>query len=443
MKKFEATRRNSIDGKWYNIKRTDFVYDGKPGSYYKMWDDKVNSHCIIYDDHDCIWSIKHGPLGRFGRMFDVPKYQEFIDYVGILFNIEVPTITYDTDDLVIYNSTPPSEPDKRGIVKIVYQFIFNGIHGKYTQYKTDYKIENVIEYDGLKSVVVEWIIDSGLEYQGDCFPLPKYSDFVSQFKSTFVLSLPTVNKPDDNKIGAHSSVKKNLYDYVTEIYATDPRVIQQVDLGEEIDISTVNKPDTDKLVITDTNTRKNLAKNPNDDDYIETVKKFMYKGKEGKCTNVIFGILTENAIEYDNFKTVITEYHHDDGSVRCDINGDRYILPENSNFVNQIKDAFGVELPTVKREPNKIIILNKTHTCERDIYYTSYKFEFNGKPGTCLIRVGDDINATRITYDGEDKEWGRYYGEWDCTSYTFTDPKYNDFKKAAKEAFGIYDFPDR
>lgn len=201
MKKFEETRRNSIDGKWYNIKRTDFVYDSKQGSYYKIWDDKVNSHCIIYDGHDCIWSINHGPLDRFGRMFDVPKYQEFIDYVGILFNIEVPTITYDTDDLVIYNITPPSEPDKHGIVKIMYQFIFNGIHGKYTQYKTSYKIENIIEYDGIRSVVIEWIEDFGLEFKDDCFPLPKYSDFARQFDSTFDIKLPTVNKPDDTKSG--------------------------------------------------------------------------------------------------------------------------------------------------------------------------------------------------------------------------------------------------
>lgn len=34
-----------------------------------------------------------------------------------------------------------------------------------------------------------------------------------------------------NSLGAHSSVKKNLYDYVSKMYATDPRSIQQADLG--------------------------------------------------------------------------------------------------------------------------------------------------------------------------------------------------------------------
>lgn len=423
MKKFEATRRNSIDGKWYNIKRTDFVYDGKPGSYYKMWDDKVNSHCVIYDDHDCIWSINHGPLGRFGRMFDVPKYQEFIDYVGILFNIEVPTITYDTGDLVIYNSTPPSKPDNRGIVKIMYQFIFNGIHGKYTQYKTDYKIENVIEYDGLKSVVIEWIIDCGLEYKDDCFPLPKYSDFVSQFKDTFVLSLPTVNKSDNIKSG--------------EI---------------NIDISTVNKPDTDMIEIPVkthkqeekiSNTSKITILDKTEDRYnyeeyecIDSVTKFMYNGKEGKYTKNVFGSIVDHTIEYNGFKTLVK-------SNRNEPEGDRYELPEHSDFVNQIRDAFGVELPIIKREHNKITILKKTERSEREIHYTTYEFEFNGKPGTCTHRNGENINATRIEYDGEDKEWGYYSGDWDCTSYTFTDPKYDEFKKSAKEVLHAYDFPNR
>lgn len=169
---------------------------------------------------------------------------------------------------------------------------------------------------------------------------------------------------------------------------------------------------------------------------IDSVTKFMYNGKEGKYTKNVFGDIVSHTIEHNGFKTLVK-------SNCTEPEGDRYELPEHSDFVNQIRDAFGVELPIIKREHNKITILKKTKRCEREIYYTTYEFEFNGKPGTCLIRVGDDINATRITYDGEDKEWGRYYGDWDCTSYTFTDPKYNDFKKAAKEAFGIYDFPDR
>lgn len=413
MKTFEVTKTSSRDTKWYHVSRTDFMYDGNPGSYCKMTGDKTNAYYIKYDGHDCLWGVKRGILNRFGKMFDVPKYEDFIDHMKGLFNIEIPTITYDTDKLVVYNITRPQKTEVDGISEVVCQFVFNNIHGEYILDISKIAVGNIIIYDGLTLIITDWCKDMSREFEGDVFPSPKYSDFISQIKDTFGIELPTVNKPNYTKS-------------------------REID----IDIPSVNKPDTDKLVITDTNVRKNLAKNPNDD-YIETVKKFMYKGKEGKCTNVVFGILTENAIEYDNFKTVITEYHHDDGSVRCDINGDRYILPEQSDFVNQIKDAFGVELPTVKREPNKIIILNKTHTCERDIYYTSYKFEFNGKPGTCLIRVGDDINATRITYDGEDKEWGRYYGDWDCTSYTFTDPKYNDFKEAAKEAFRIYDFPNR
>lgn len=424
MKKFEVTETSLRDENGEHILRIDFMYDDKPGSYCRITGDIGDATYIRYDGHDCVWGVRRGTPGRFGTMFDVPKYKEFVDDMKIVFNIEIPTIIYDTDDLVVYYIAPPSKPDKRGIVKMVRQFIFNGIRGAYTQYTTDYKIENIIEYDGIRSTVIEWIIDSSLEFKDDCFPLPKYSDFVSQFKDTFLLGLPT------------TVVSKNT----NEVANNKPIVSKKTNNIDIIDngISIPNKQEeknsgTNKITILDKTEDRYSYK---EYECIDTETKFMYKGKEGKYTKNIFGSIVTHTIEYNGFKTLIK-------SNCSEPDGDRYELPEHSDFVNQIRDAFGVELPIIKREHNKITILKKTKRCEREIYYTTYEFEFNGKPGTCTHRNGENINATRIEYDGEDKEWGYYFGDWDCTSYTFTDPKYDEFKKSAKEVLHAYDFPNR
>ena len=416
MKKFEVTETSLRDENGEHIFRIDFMYDDKPGSYCRITGDIGDATYIRYDGHDCVWGVRRGTPGRFGMMFDVPKYKEFVDDMKIVFNIEIPTITYDTDDLVVYYIAPPSKPDKRGIVKMLHQFIFNGIRGAYTQYTTDYKIENIIEYDGLRSVIIEWIYDMSVEYQGDCFLLPKHSDFASQFMDTFTVSLPTTNKP---------------------IVSKETNNIDIIDNG----ISTPTKTHKQEEKISGTNNITILDKTEDRYNYkeyecIDTVIKFMYNGKEGKYTKNVFGDIVSHTIEYNGFKTLVK-------SNCTEPDGDRYELPEHSDFVNQIRDAFGVELPVIKREHNKITILKKTKRCEREIYYTTYEFEFNGKPGTCTHRNGENINATRIEYDGEDKEWGYYFGDWDYTSYTFTDPKYDEFKKSAKEVLHAYDFPNR
>lgn len=405
MKKFEVTETSSRDTKWYHISRTDFMYDGNPGSYCRMKGNKTNAKYIRYDGHDCLWGVKRGILSRFGKMFDVPKYKDFIDHMKRVFNIEIPTITYDTDKLVVYNVTRPQKTEVDGISEIVCQFVFNNIHGEYILDVCKTAVGNIIIYDGLTLIITDWLKDMSREFKGDVFPIPKYSDFVSQFKNTFDIELPTINKPDTDIIEIPVKTHK-----------------------QEEKIS-----NTSKITILDkTEDRYNYKEY----ECIDSVTKFMYNGKEGKYTKNVFGSIVDHTIEYNGFKTLVK-------SNRNEPEGDRYELPEYSDFVNQIRDAFGLELPIIKREHNKITILKKTERSERGIHYTTYEFEFNGKPGTCTHRNGEIINATRIEYDGEDKEWGYYFGDWDCTSYTFTDPKYDEFKKSAKEVLHAYDFPNR
>ena len=375
------------------------------------------SYILYMMDMSVCGGISKGEKALFGKRFELPKYEDFVSSISRKFNIDIPTVTFDSDKLVVYYTNVPTESDSDGNTRDISEFMYKGISGRCTEIKSEIKREYIIEYNGLRTVITRHygfvVIDTNV---GDKYQLPEYSDFVRQIKDTFDIELPTIDKSTVSKATNHIDI-----------------IDDEIPIPSSKHKQEEKKSNADKITILDKTEDRYSYK---DYECIDTETKFMYKGKEGKYTKNIFGSIVSHTIEYNGFKTLIE-------SNRTEPEGDRYELPEHSDFVNQIRDAFGVELPIIKREHNKITILKKTKRCEREIYYTTYEFEFNGKPGTCLIRVGDDINATRITYDGEDKEWGRYYGDWDCTSYTFTDPKYNDFKKAAKEAFGIYDFPDR
>lgn len=421
MKKFEVTETSLRDEKGEHILRIDFMYDDKPGSYCRITGDIGDATYIRYDGHDCVWGVRRGTPGRFGMMFDVPKYKEFVDDMKIVFNIEIPTITYDTDDLVVYYIAPPSKPDKRGIVKIVRQFIFNGIRGAYTQYTTDYKIENIIEYDGLRSVVIEWIEDFGLEFKDDCFPLPKYSDFASQFNGTFDIKLPT------------TVVSKNTNEVVNNkpIVSKETNNIDIIDDGIEIPISIhkqeEKKSNTDKIIILGTTEERGTY---NGYEYFDTITKFMYNGKEGEYIKGLVENLEIYTITYDGFITTTRE-----GDTNP--SGDRYILPEYSDFINQIKDTFGVILPTITREYNKIIIFKETTEYEGNNTIVTYKFEFNGKKGTCIRTFNETRNSTQLKFDGTSAEWGFFNSEWDGNTRVYNGPEYKEFRKAANEALGI------
>lgn len=310
-----------------------------------------------------------------------------------------------------------------GGVDISYnKFIYDGIRGLCAKITSSTINARYVIYDGCECM---WGTNKGKEeFSGQRFKLPKYEDFVRQIKTSFDIEVPT------------TTVSKNTNIFMNKVKAALSKV---TDTNDIIEIPVETHKQEEKI----SNTSKITILDKTEDRYsykeyecIDSVIKFMYNGKEGKYTKNVFGDIVSHTIEYNGFKTLVE-------SNRTEPEGDRYELPEHSDFVNQIKDAFGVELPIIKREHNKITILKKTEIKERSVYITTYTFEFNGKPGTCTHRNGENINATRIEYDGESKEWGYYFGDWDCTSYTFTDPKYNDFKKSAKEVLHAYDFPNR
>lgn len=310
-----------------------------------------------------------------------------------------------------------------GSIDISYnKFIYDGIKGLCAKITSPTINARYVIYDECECM---WGTNKGKEeFIGQRFKLPKYEDFVRQIKTSFDIEVPTTAMPKTNNI------------FMDRINA---RLSKATDTTDIIEIPVKTHKQEEKI----SNTSKITILDKTEDRYnykeykcIDTVIKFMYNGKEGKYTKNVFGDIVSHTIEYNGFKTLVK-------SNCTEPDGDRYELPEHSDFVNQIRDAFGVELPVIKREHNKITILKKTKRCEREIYYTTYEFEFNGKPGTCTHRNGENINATRIEYDGEDKEWGYYFGDWDYTSYTFTDPKYDEFKKSAKEVLHAYDFPNR
>lgn len=304
-----------------------------------------------------------------------------------------------------------------GGVDISYnKFIYDGIRGLCAKITSPTINARYVIYDGCECM---WGTNKGKEeFSGQRFKLPKYEDFVRQIKTSFDIEVPT------------TAVSKNTNIFMNKIKAA---LSKATDTNDIIEIPVETHKQEEKISILDkTEDRYNYKEY----ECIDSVIKFMYNGKEGKYTKNVFGSIVTHTIECNGFKTVVK-------SNRNEPEGDRYELPEHSDFVNQIRDAFGVELPIIKREHNKIAILKKTEIKERSVYITTYTFEFNGKPGTCTHRNGENINATRIEYDGKDKEWGYYSGDWDCTSYTFTDPKYDEFKKSAKEVLHAYDFPNR
>ena len=310
-----------------------------------------------------------------------------------------------------------------GSIDISYnKFIYDGIRGLCAKITSPTINATYVIYDGCECM---WGTNKGKEeFSGQRFKLPKYEDFVRQIKTSFDIEVPT------------TAVSKNTNIFMDKIKAA---LSKATDTNDIIEIPVETHKQEDKI----SNISKITILDKTEDRYsykeyecIDAVTKFMYNGKEGKYTKNVFGSIVTHTIECNGFKTVVK-------SNRNEPEGDRYELPEHSDFVNQIRDAFGVELPIIKREHNKIAILKKTETKERSVNVTTYTFEFNGKPGTCTHRNGENINATRIEYDGKDKEWGYYSGDWDCTSYTFTDPKYDEFKKSAKEVLHAYDFPNR
>lgn len=414
MKEFKitGTETRNIDG----IESTDinFVYDDISGTYTRFVTTNTNAIFLDYCGRKAIWGTSDGKEVVFGRRFELPKYEDFVSVISKIFNITVPTVDFNSKELVVYYTSIPQDPDNNGIVKSVSKFMYKGIRGKYTEIDSKNHIENIIEYDGHRTCIREWdeeFLKDDIE--GDAYQFPKYYEFVSQFKDTFDLDLPTTVV---SKVNNHIDIIDDSVEIPVKTHKQEEKI-----------------SNTSKITILDkTEDRYNY------EEYkcIDSVTKFMYNGKEGKYTKNVFGSIVDHTIEYNGFKTLVK-------SNRNEPEGDRYELPEHSDFVNQIRDAFGVELPIIKREHNKITILKKTETKERSVYITTYTFEFNGKPGTCTHRNGENINATRITYDGEDKEWGYYSGDWDCTSYTFTDPKYDEFKKSAKEVLHAYDFPNR
>ena len=411
MKEFKIakTKTHTVNG--IEIEDTKFMYDGIKGVYAKITTNSTNVAYIIYDGHECLWGISKGEKALFGKRFELPKYEDFVSSMSRKFNIDIPTVTFDFDKLVVYYTNVPTESDSDASTRDISEFMYKGLSGRCTEIKSAIKREYIIEYNGLRTVITRHygfvVIDTNV---GDKYQLPEYSDFVRQIKDTFDIELPTIDKSTVSKATNHIDI-----------------------IDDEIPIPSSKHKQEEK----NSNTNKITILDKTEDRYsykeyecIDIETKFMYKGKEGKYTKNVFGSIVTHTIEHNGFKTLIK-------SNRNEPEGDRYELPEYSDFVNQIRDAFGVELPIIKREHNKITILKKTETKERSVYITTYTFEFNGKPGTCTHRNGECINATRIEYDGRDKEWGYYFGDWDFTSYTFTQPEYAEFRKAVEKAFSV------
>lgn len=411
MKEFKIakTKTHTVNG--IEIEDTKFMYDGIKGVYAKITTNSTNVAYIIYDGHECMWGISKGKTALFGKRFELPKYEDFVSSMSRKFNIDIPTVTFDFDKLVVYYTNVPTESDSDGNTRDISEFMYKGISGRCTEIRSEIKKESIIEYNGLRTVITRHydfvVIDTNV---GDKYQLPEYSDFVRQIKDTFDIELPTIDKSTVSKTVNHIDI-----------------IDDEIPIPSSKHKQEENKSNADKITILDKTEDRYRYK---EYDCIDSVTKFMYNGKKGKYTKNVFGSIVTHTIEHNGFKTLIK-------SNRNEPEGDRYELPEHSDFVNQIKDAFGVELPIIKREHNKITILKKTETKERSVYITTYTFEFNGKPGTCTHRNGECINATRIEYDGRDKEWGYYFGDWDFTSYTFTQPEYAEFRKAVEKAFGV------
>ena len=414
MKEFKIakTKTHTVNG--IEIEDTKFMYDGIKGVYAKITTDSTNVAYIIYDGHECLWGISKGKTALFGKRFELPKYEDFVSSMSRKFNIDIPTVTFDFDKLVVYYTNVPTESGSDGNTRDISEFMYKGLSGRCTEIKSEIKREYIIEYNGLRTVITRHygfvVIDTNV---GDKYQLPEYSDFVRQIKDTFDIELPTIDKSTVSKATNHIDI-----------------IDDEIPIPSSKHKQEEKKSNADKITILDKTEDRYSYK---EYECIDTETKFMYKGKEGKYTKNVFGSIVDHTIEYNGFKTLIE-------SNRNEPEGDRYELPEHSDFVNQIRDAFGVELPIIKREHNKITILKVTKEKDGGNTVVTYEFEYNGIKGKCERTFNPTRNSTRMMYDGQSKEWGFYNNEWDAESSGFNDSKYNDFKKAAEKAFGI-NFP--
>lgn len=408
MKEFKitGTETRNIDG----IESTDinFVYDGISGTYTRFVATNTNAIFLDYCGQKAVWGTTNGKECVFGRRFDLPKYEDFVSVVSKIFNTTVPTVDFNSKELVVYYTSIPQDPDNNGIIKSVSKFMYKGIYGKYTEIDSKNHIENIIEYDGHRTCIREWdeefLAD---DIEGDAYQFPKYYEFVSQFKDTFDLDLPTTVV---SKVNNHIDIIDDSVEIPVKANKQEEKI-----------------SNTNKITILDKTEERGTY---NGYEYFDTITKFMYNGKEGEYIKGLVENLEIYTITYDGFITTTRE-----GDTNP--SGDRYILPEYSDFVNQIKDTFGVILPTITREYNKIIIFKETTEYEGNNTIVTYKFEFNNKKGTCIRTFNETRNSTQLKFDGTSAEWGFFNNEWDGNTRVYNGPEYKEFRKAANEALGI------
>lgn len=411
MKEFKIakTKTHTVNG--IEIEDTKFMYDGIKGVYAKITTNSTNVAYIIYDGHECLWGISKGKTALFGKRFELPKYEDFVSSMSRKFNIDIPTVTFDFDKLVVYYTNVPTESDSDGNTRDISEFMYKGISGRCTEIKSAIKREYIIEYNGLRTVITRHygfvVIDTNV---GDKYQLPEYSDFVRQIKDTFDIELPTIDKSTVSKATNHIDIIDDEIEIVTSTNKKEEK-----------------KSNADKITILDKTEERGTY---NGYEYFDTITKFMYNGKEGEYIKGLVGTLEIYTITYNGFITTTRE-----GDTNP--SGDRYILPEYSDFVNQIKDTFGVTLPTIKREHNKIIIFKETTEYEGNNTIVTYKFEFNDKKGTCIRTFNETRNSTQLQFDGTSAEWGFFNNEWDGNTRVYNGEEYKEFRKAANEALGI------
>lgn len=408
MKEFKitGTETRNIDG----IESTDinFVYDGILGTYTRFVVTNTNAIFLDYCGQKAVWGTSDGKEVVFGRRFELPKYEDFVSVISKIFNTTVPTVDFNSKELVVYYTSIPQDSDNNGIVKSVSKFMYKGIHGKYTEIDSKNHIENIIEYDGHRTCIREWdeeFLKDDIE--GDAYQFPKYYEFVSQFKDTFDLDLPTTVV---SKVNNHIDIIDDSVEIPVKANKQEEKI-----------------SNTNKITILYTTEERGTY---NGYEYFDTITKFMYNGKEGEYIKGLVENLEIYTITYDGFITTTRE-----GDTNP--SGDRYILPQYSDFVNQIKDTFGVILPTITREYNKIIIFKETTEYEGNNTIITYKFEFNGKKGTCIRTFNETRNSTQLQFDGTSAEWGFFNNEWDGNTRVYNGPEYDEFRKAANEALGI------
>lgn len=436
MKKFEVTETKLSVENGENVSRIDFMYDDKPGSYYKITGDKTDIIGIVYDGHDCIWGVRRGTPGKYGRMFDVPKYEDFISYMSTLLNIEIPTITYDTDELVVYLAALPYSSDKDDISISISEFLYNGTHGKYTMNMSRINKEHIIEYDGLKSVIKVWCDDNlSDDIEGDRFMLPQYSDFVAEFKKNFDIVLPTTNDNKyNNLVVTNEDIKTRSDDGVQvrnisfEYRGRYGMVISHFNITNRlitISYDSIVYIRTDDFINMDTNEYGDIKLLKSNTGFVKELKKVLEIDITDTSNN--------------------TESLNDIGDVVIEI-GDK---PQTNNIfldrinarVSELIDYDEVAKPIVNKPDNtksgEINILNEKEEKDGGNIVVTFEFEYDGIKGICERTFNPTRNSTRMMYDGQSKEWGFYNNEWDAQSSGFTNPKYKEFIKAAEKAFSI------